>query len=107
MRQTAASKPRTLIPSKLEHPFPAERSPDAVVETAVVLARQVPLIIARIEMVGDVEDLDPDRRVVAEEAQALADLQIERDEEWIAASLVASPDEVPVLVDGRQRKPGA
>src|SRR5262245_23550570 len=107
MKQTAANKPRTLIPSKLEHPFPPKRSPDAVVETAVVLARQVPLIIARIEMVGDVEDLDPNRRVVAEEAEALADLQVERHEERIAASLVTSPDEVPVLVDGRQRKPSA
>src|SRR5262245_9075017 len=58
-------------------------------------------------MVGDVEDLDANRRVVAEKAQALADLQVERHEERIAASLVAGPDEVPVLVDGRERKPGA
>src|SRR5436190_13423659 len=92
--------------SKLEHPFPTKGSPDAVVETSIVRARQVLLIVARVEMVGDVEHLDADRGVMAKQAQALADLQVERQERGIAPSLVAGPHEVPVLVDRRQRKSG-
>src|SRR6266540_3949944 len=98
---------RTLMPSKLEYPSPTKRSPDAVVKTAVVRARQVALVVARIEMVGDVEHLDADRCVVAEQAKALADLHVERQEGGIAARLVPGADEVPVLVDRRQRKTSA
>ena len=59
-----------LTPSEFEHPFPTKRSPDAVGKTAVVRACQVALIVARVEVVRDVEHLDPDRRVVAKHAQA-------------------------------------
>src|SRR2546430_781627 len=98
----AAQLRRTL---ELEDPFPAERAADGVVERAEVRARDVRLVVARVEVIGDVEHLQPDRRVVAEEHEPLRDLRVERDERRIAAGRVARADEVAVGVDVRQRKP--
>ena len=64
---------------ELEDPLPAERAADGVVERAEVRARDVRLVVARVEVIGDVEHLQPDRRVVAEEHEPLRDLRVERD----------------------------
>src|SRR5260221_1987218 len=89
---------------ELEDPLPAERAGDGVVERAEVLARDVRLVVARVEVIGDVEHLQPDRRVVAEENELLRDLRVERDERRIAAGRVARADEVAVGVDVRERE---
>src|SRR6266849_9532694 len=85
-------------PLEFEYPLAAERPANAVREGTEVCARQVVLVVARIEMVGDVEYLQADCRVVMKQTKPLAHLQIERRERRVTAGLVASADEVPVFV---------
>src|SRR5207248_2646046 len=88
----------------LEYPLAPEGAADAVVEAPEVVACQISLVIARIDMIGDVEDLQPDRGVVSEEAELLRDLRVERHESRITADRIARPDEVTIGIDGRQWK---
>src|SRR5712691_658423 len=89
---------------ELEHPLPAERTADAVREGTEVGAREVALIVARVEMVRDVEHLQAQRGVVMKQTQPLTHLEIQRHERWIATGLVPRAYEIPVLVHHRQRK---
>ena len=52
-----AISPRLLLLDDKLHPV---LTPDRVVEPAEVVASQIPLIVARIEMIGYVENLDSD-----------------------------------------------
>src|SRR5882672_1359967 len=63
---------------EFEHPLAAERPANAVREGTEVGAREVALIVARVEMVRDVEHLQARRGVVMKQTQPLAYLQIER-----------------------------
>src|SRR5262245_20721062 len=80
---------------------------DAVVEMLEIRRREIALEVARIEVVGEVEDLYADGRSVMEEAQALGDLRVQRHERRIPARLVASADEIPILVDDGVGETGA
>src|SRR6266850_1151202 len=91
---------------EFEHPLAAERPANAVREAAEVGAREVALIVARVEMVCDVEQLQADRGVVMKQPEPLAHLHVERRERWKAAGPVPRADEIPVFVHHRQRKPG-
>src|SRR5947209_7476876 len=104
--RTQNPEPRTPRALELENPFSAKRPPDAVVELAERRARQVALIVARIEMIRDVEHLQPDRRVVAEQAQLLRDLGVDGDERRIATGCVSQSDEIAIEVYLRIRKSG-
>src|SRR5205823_924191 len=90
--------------SQLENPLAAERAADAVVECAEARAREVALIVARVEMIRDVEHLEADRRAVAEDDEPLRDLSVERHEARIPADRVSRTDEVAIGVDVRQRE---
>src|SRR5260370_38077749 len=85
-------------PLEFEHPFAAERPANAVGEGAEVCARQVVLIVARVEMVGDVEYLQADGRVVMKQRKPLAHLEIERRKRRATAGSAWSPAERTVLV---------
>src|SRR5882757_2040032 len=87
---------------EFEHPLAAERPANAVREGAEVGARDVALIVARVEMVRDVEHLHADRGVVTKQTKPLAHLQIERYERGIAARFVPRTDEIPIPVHHRQ-----
>src|SRR5712664_4160808 len=73
---------------EFKHPLAAERPANAVREGAEVGAREVALIVARVEMVRDVEHLQAHRGVVMKQTQPLTHLQIERHERGIATGLV-------------------
>src|SRR5262249_48734432 len=93
--------------SELEDPLAAERTADAVVEFPEALAGEVRLIVARVEVIGDIEDLEADGRLVIEQSKPFGNLRVERHEPRIAPDVVAWPDEVAVRVEVRQRKPGS
>src|SRR5262249_60118763 len=95
-----------LSSSELDLPFPADRPANAVVEAAEVAAGEIVLVIARVEVVGDVEHLDADRRVAVRDADRLADLNVQRDELRITACAIPRAAEVPIPVeapDGQTR----
>src|SRR5438309_5605259 len=83
---------------EFEHPLAAERPANTVREAAEVCAREVALVIPRIEVVRDVKDLHTHRGVVMKHANPLAYLQVERRKRWKPTRLVPPADERPVFV---------
>src|SRR6266852_2198805 len=79
---------------EFEHPLAAERPANAIREGAEVGTREVALIVARVEMVRDVEHLQAHRGVVMKQTQPLTHLEIQRHERWIATGLVPRADEI-------------
>src|SRR5713101_2181646 len=91
---------------EFEHPLAAERPANAIREGAEVGTREVALIVARVEMVRDVEHLQADSGVVMKQPESLADLRVERHELSKAAGLVPRSHKIPVFIHHRQREPG-
>src|ERR1700685_2644056 len=91
---------------ELVHPSASKRPANAVRERTEVGTREVALIVARIEMVGDVEYLQADRGVVTKQTEPLAHLHVERHEQGIATGLVPCTHEIPVFVHDREREAG-
>src|SRR6516164_1726969 len=85
--------------SELVHEFASEGPADAVVEVLEIGRREIALKIARIEVIGEIEDLHANRRMMIEQAQALGDLHVDRYERRISARLIAGANEIPILVD--------
>src|SRR5260370_42395278 len=87
---------------EFKHPLAAERPANAVREGTEVRAREVVLIVARVEMGRDVEHLQADRGVVMKEPEPLAHLHVERHERGKATRLVSRPHEMSGFVRHRQ-----
>src|SRR5215471_853917 len=84
-----------------------KHSPDAVVESAKVGAVQIVLDVARIEVIGNVEDLESTPNPVfvqfLGQREGLSHLQVERCEIRVTFA-VPRADKVSVLIDYRIRK---
>ena len=86
----------------------AELSADAIGKTAEVIARQVVLKVAGIEVIREIEDLQTEFHSVFVESSRETDspqnLQIQRGEVWKAPGAVSLSDKISVLIDDRIRE---
>jgi len=99
---------RSLLPYRQTHSI---LSAHAVVKPIERIARQVVLEIARIEMIGEIENFDSKFRSIfvpsSRKADASRYLQIKRSESRKPACKITRADEVSIFIDNREGKSSA